>query len=91
MGLSMYPSWYMDLTGWVTSSATCLVWSSSSSSYVSLSERCSKPVSMYFCLSCIKTVDPLLMIILNVFPFILYYDNGSFVCLFDDLVTCAHA
>ena len=49
----------MDLTGWVSSSATCLVWSSSSSSYVSLFERCSKPVSMYFYLSCITTVDPL--------------------------------
>ena len=26
VGLSMCPSWYMDLTAWVTSSATCLVW-----------------------------------------------------------------
>ena len=59
VGLSMYPSWYMDLTAWVTSLATCLVWSSWSSLYVSLSERCCKPVSMYSCLSCITTVDPL--------------------------------
>ena len=59
MGLSMCPSWYMDLTAWVTSSAISLVWSSSSSLYVSLSERCSKPVSMSSCLSCITTVDPL--------------------------------
>ena len=45
MVLSMCPSSYMALTAWVTSLATCLVWFISSSLYVSVSERCSKPVS----------------------------------------------
>ena len=59
VGLCMWPSWYMALIAWVTSSATCFVWSSSSSLYVSLSERCSRPVLIYSCLSCITTIDPL--------------------------------
>ena len=60
VGLSMRPSWYMALIAWVTSLATCmfcLVFLKLI--VVSLSERCSRPVSIYSCLSCITTVDPL--------------------------------
>ena len=38
VGLSMCPSWYMALIAWVTSWATCFVWSSLRSLYVYLKD-----------------------------------------------------
>ena len=80
VGLSMCPSWYMALIAWVTSLATCFVWSSSSSLYVSLSERCSRPVSIYSCLSCITTVDPLSAFLMIISFLFLSFLRAIFWC-----------
>ena len=75
VGLSMSPSWYMALIAWVTSLATCFVWSSSSSLYMSLSERCSRPVLVYSCLSCITT-DSLSGFLMISFLFLSFFGIG---------------